>query len=134
MSIQAEVIRRSMRWLARPGANSVDTIGSMRRQTARFTRMSPRPAWGTKTTETTLGGVPVTITTRHASRPERYVLYLHGGGYITGSPRLYRHITWRFADATEARIAALDYRLAPEYPYPSALEDAVSAWHALVAE
>jgi acetyl esterase/lipase len=134
MSIQAELIRRGMRWLSRPGPKSTDTIGTMRRQTARFTRMSPRPAWGTENIETTLGGVPATITTRRTSRPERHVLFLHGGGYIAGSPRLYRHITWRFADATEARIAALDYRLAPEHPYPAALEDAVSAWHALVAE
>jgi epsilon-lactone hydrolase len=55
------------------------------------------------------------------------VLYLHGGGYVSGSPALYRNFTWRIATAARARVLALDYRLAPEHPFPAALEDALTA-------
>jgi acetyl esterase/lipase len=134
MSIQAELVRLGLRWLMRPGPRGGDTIARMRRQTERFTAMSPRPAPGTVTVARVLGGVPAQIVSRPASRPDRNVLFLHGGGYIAGSATLYRHITWRLADATEAKIAIVEYRLAPEHPYPAALDDAMAAWHALVAE
>lgn len=134
MSIQAELIRLGLRWLMRPGPRGGDTIARMRRQTERLTAMAPRAARGTVTTARMLGGVPAQIVTRPASRPDRHVLFLHGGGYIAGSAPLYRHLTWRLADATEANIAFVEYRLAPEHPYPAALDDAVAAWHELVAE
>src|SRR5205085_11204560 len=62
------------------------------------------------------------------------ILFLHGGGYVSGSPKLYRHITWRIAAAAQARLAAIAYRLAPEHPFPAALDDAVAAWRGLLAE
>jgi acetyl esterase/lipase len=68
------------------------------------------------------------------SAPGRHILFLHGGAYIAGSARIYRHITWRFAVAAEARLAAIDYRLAPEHPFPAALDDAAAAWRGLLDE
>lgn len=59
---------------------------------------------------------------------DRQVLFLHGGGYAVGSPGLYRHITWRFAEAAGGRVITPDYRLAPEHPFPAALDDARTAW------
>jgi acetyl esterase/lipase len=67
------------------------------------------------------------------SRPDRHVLFLHGGGYVTGSPALYRHFTWRIATTARARVLAIDYRLAPEHPFPAALDDAVAAYRWLLA-
>jgi acetyl esterase/lipase len=61
------------------------------------------------------------------------VLFLHGGGFITGSPALYRHFTWRIASAARARVLFIDYRLAPEHPFPAALDDAVTAYNWLLA-
>ncbi len=78
------------------------------------------------------GGVPGEVITTPASRPDRHVLFLHGGGYVTGSPALYRHFTWRIATAARARVLALDYRLAPEHPFPAALDDSVAAYLWLV--
>ncbi|WP_024511252.1 alpha/beta hydrolase [Bradyrhizobium sp. ARR65] len=61
------------------------------------------------------------------SHGARHLLYLHGGAYISGAPAHYRHFTWRIADAFKACVWALEYRLAPEHPFPAALDDAVAA-------
>jgi acetyl esterase/lipase len=67
----------------------------------------------------------------HPAR-ERCVLYLHGGGFTAMSARTHRAITSRLAAWSNARLFALNYRLAPEHPFPAALDDALSEWHALV--
>ncbi len=64
----------------------------------------------------------------------RAVLYLHGGAYLCGSARSHRSVVWPLAKASGARIAALDYRRAPEHPFPAAFDDALAAWRALTAE
>jgi acetyl esterase/lipase len=63
----------------------------------------------------------------------RCILYFHGGGYITMSARTHRSITSRLASGSDARLFALDYRLAPEHPFPAALDDALAAYRALIA-
>lgn len=60
------------------------------------------------------------------------LLYLHGGGYIACSPRSHRPITTSFAK-TGFAVFAPDYRLAPEHPFPAAVDDAEAVWDALVA-
>ena len=65
--------------------------------------------------------------------PDRTVLYLHGGGYVIGSPLDYRDMVPRIARAAEARALVVDYRLAPEHPHPAAVEDAVTAYRWLLA-
>ena len=61
-------------------------------------------------------------------------LYLHGGGYCTGSPATHRAITGHLATRCGARVFAADYRLAPEHAYPAAVDDAVAAYRGLIAE
>jgi acetyl esterase/lipase len=58
----------------------------------------------------------------------RVVLYLHGGGYVIGSPRSHRHLAAAIASAGAANALLLDYRLAPEHPFPAAVDDAVAAY------
>jgi len=58
----------------------------------------------------------------------RVVLYLHGGGYVIGSPRSHRHLAAAIATAGAANALLLDYRLAPEHPFPAAVNDAVAAY------
>jgi acetyl esterase/lipase len=62
----------------------------------------------------------------------RCILYLHGGAYIAMAAWSYRTITSRLATWSGTRVFALDYRLAPEHPFPAALDDAVAAYRALV--
>lgn len=82
----------------------------------------------------TLGGVAAeeAISWTCATPPHRVILYLHGGGYVAGSCRTHRRVTAALARYDTARVIALDYRLAPEHPYPAALEDAVAAVLALL--
>src|SRR5207244_8018502 len=110
------------------------TIAERRARIAKFERWVPSPPKGTQTVNGALGDVPAVHIAMPESSPDRHILFLHGGGYVTGSPQLYRHLTWRLAAAARARLSAIDYRLAPEHPFPAALDDAVAAWRALLAE
>lgn len=62
------------------------------------------------------------------ARTDRGVLYLHGGGYVVGSLDAYHSLMAHLSVACNAEVTGLDYRLAPEHPYPAALEDAVAAF------
>jgi epsilon-lactone hydrolase len=64
--------------------------------------------------------------------PGKTLFYLHGGGYVLGSLKSHRHLVSRLAVAAKATAYHLDYRLAPEHPYPAALEDAVKAYRAIL--
>ena len=66
------------------------------------------------------------------SDPESALLvYLHGGGFVVGSPASHRQTAARLARAAGARALLVDYRLAPEHPYPAALEDVMKVWRRL---
>ncbi|MCX7560317.1 alpha/beta hydrolase [Sulfitobacter sp. F26204] len=61
------------------------------------------------------------------------VLYLHGGGFVFGSPQAYSALAGQLAQRLRARVILPRYRLAPEHPYPAALEDCRIAWNGLIA-
>jgi acetyl esterase/lipase len=68
------------------------------------------------------------------SDPSRVVLYFHGGGYCSGSILSHRRMVTEAGRAAQARTLAIDYRRAPEHPYPAAHEDALAAWRFLRAQ
>ena len=82
--------------------------------------------------EAPLGDVPC----RHYAplNAQGTVLYLHGGGYVAGSPESHRSVTSHLAKFANARVVVPDYRLAPEHACPAAIEDAVAVYQALLAE
>ena len=59
-------------------------------------------------------------------------LYLHGGGFVMGSPATHRELAAQLSASANARVLVLDYRLAPEYPFPAAMQDAMSAYRWLL--
>jgi len=65
------------------------------------------------------------------SEPSRVLLYFHGGGYCSGSILSHRRLVTEAGRAAGMRTLAIDYRLAPEHPYPAAHEDALTAWRFL---
>jgi epsilon-lactone hydrolase len=134
MSLRAELVRLGVRWFIKrrdpPGA----TVAQRRQWRTAAERLIPNPPAGTQTTALSAGGVPAVLVATRVSRRDRHILYLHGGGFVTGSSSLYRHLTWRLAAAGRARLLSVDYRLAPEHPFPAALEDAVAAYRWLLAD
>jgi acetyl esterase/lipase len=72
------------------------------------------------------------VSPRLSDRPSVIVLYLHGGGYLFGSPKTHRQVLIAMARAFQAPAYGLDYRLAPEHPFPAAVEDAAQAYQWLL--
>lgn len=66
------------------------------------------------------------------SAPDRVILYLHGGAYVFGSIATHRNAASQLALAAKARVFMLAYRLAPEHPFPAALDDAMNAYRFLL--
>lgn len=66
------------------------------------------------------------------TQPQRLILYLHGGGYISGSPETHRPLVARLCKAAGAAALSLNFRLAPEFPFPAGLRDAMDAYRFLV--
>lgn len=104
----------------------------MQRRLGDLTATLFRPPHGTNVEHLTLGGRPVERVSFGASQRPRAVLYLHGGGYVTASPRVYRALAGHLARSAGSVVFTLDYRLAPEHVYPAALDDALAAFAALV--
>ncbi len=80
-----------------------------------------------------VGGVPAEWIVAPEAQNDRVILYLHGGGYIIGSMRTHREMVSRLSRAAGARALGLDYRLAPENPFPAGLEDSIAAYRGLIA-
>jgi epsilon-lactone hydrolase len=93
-----------------------------------------RPPSGLRHEPVTVGGVPCEVSIPELADCDAGVLvYLHGGGYVSGSPGTHRGLAGRLAVATGLRVVAVDYRLAPEHPFPAALEDCLAVIGELAA-
>ncbi len=97
--------------------------------------MSGFPSAGeTKCTPVQAGGVPAEWISATGAADDRVILYVHGGGYVMGSIATHRELVARLSKASGARGLALDYRLAPEHPFPAAVDDAVTAYRWLLSQ
>ena len=86
-------------------------------------------------TETTVGSMYaewIRVDRPHSEK--KIILYCHGGGYSTGSPLYARTLTTKFASQLSMDVFCFDYRLAPEHPYPAAVDDAQAAWDFLMLQ
>jgi epsilon-lactone hydrolase len=133
MSVRSELVRFGLRRLIKHRNHRELTVEQHRRFITVAERLVPDPPPTTRTRPVDAAGVRADLITTPDSEADRHVLFLHGGAFIIGSPNLYRHLTWRIASAARARVLAVDYRLAPEHPFPAALEDAFAAYNWLVA-
>jgi len=75
-----------------------------------------------------VGGIPAEWITTPEAMEERVIYYLHGGGYVMCSINTHKEMISRLARAAGARALAINYRLAPENPFPAAVEDATAAY------
>lgn len=132
VSLRASLLRHLVRWIINPAFNQNATPASR----AHIDKLAgiALVARGTQITHKPLGGVPTEWINHPASGARGFVLYLHGGGYVTCSPRTHRSLTSRLARMARVCVAVPDYRLAPEHPHPAAVDDALAAYEGLLAQ
>ena len=87
-----------------------------------------------KSTSVSADGVPAEWISAPGVAEDRVVLYLHGGGYVIGSINTHRELITRLSKAANARVLALNYRLAPEHPFPAPVDDATKAYRWLLSQ
>ena len=135
-ALRHSVKRMLARLVAAPDTGSARLAALARRRGAQARAQGALAALGAtalrgvRATPATLGGARGEWVVAEDGRASAHMLYLHGGGYVSLSPTSHRFVTAGFA-RRGFRVFALDYRLAPEHPYPAALEDARAAWAAL---
>lgn len=129
MSWQLRLAVGVMRLLGKPLLARVSDPNAARKGLVFLCRFAPRPPHVLHLVDR--GGLHW-ISSR-ATRHDAVILYLHGGGYIAGSPTTHEALLARISRLTGLDVACPDYRLAPENPAPAAFEDAVAAHAALMA-
>ncbi|MFK8015786.1 MAG: alpha/beta hydrolase [Gammaproteobacteria bacterium] len=111
------------------------SIADMRKRMEVVARRAGRRGRGLKIEQRTMAGVPVEILApTGASDQLPVVVYFHGGAFVAGSPSTHRSLTASLAADLPARVIVVDYRLAPEHPFPAALDDVTAVFHALLDE
>ena len=106
-------------------------VSELRRLTREYASAQPLPA-GVTVTAAALGGVPTAEITIDGIEPRHVVLYFHGGVYVIGDAVQAAGLASQVGARTAAKVISVDYRLAPEHPYPAAVDDALAAYRALL--
>jgi epsilon-lactone hydrolase len=106
-------------------------VNEQRRALRELLSAQPLPADVT-VTAAELGGVPTAEITVDGIEPRHVVLYFHGGVYVMGDAFLAAELASQVGRRTHAKVISVDYRLAPEHPYPAAVDDALAAYGALL--
>ncbi len=105
-------------------------VEKMRQNFASMMSLFPVPS--TRVEETILAGRPALRLEAHSSAHPGTILYFHGGSFALGSPRTALGLTASLVTKTGMRAISLDYRLAPEHPFPAGIEDCVAAYRELL--
>src|ERR1700727_22046 len=130
-SVSAEQ-RESLDAILRQSAFPADIdLNEQRRLLRELRSAQPLPA-DVIVTAATLGGVAVAEVTVAEVEPRHVVLYFHGGVYVLGDAVQAAGLAAQIGRRTRAKVISVDYRLAPEHPYPAAVDDALAAYQALL--
>jgi len=113
------------------GGPGKPTVEKMR---AAMEKVAERVAADVQCEPVEAGGVKAEWIVAPGAAADRVILYLHGGGYVMGSINTHRAMVARISRVSQARALALDYRLAPEHPFPAAVDDATAAYRWLLAQ
>ena len=126
--------RQALEAVLRQNSFPADTdINEQRRLLKELVAGQPLPPELT-VTAATLGGVPVAEITIAGIEPRHVVLYFHGGVYVLGDAFQAADLASQVGRRTSARVFSVDYRLAPEHPFPAAVDDALAAYEALLRD
>jgi monoterpene epsilon-lactone hydrolase len=127
---QRETLDAILRQSAFPAGSDVH---EQRRLLRELLSAQPLPADVT-VTAAALGDVPTAEITVDGIEPRHVVLYFHGGVYVMGDASLAADLASQVGRRTHAKVISVDYRLAPEHPYPAAVDDALAAYEALLQD
>lgn len=130
-SLRARLVRAWTARFLKPKLDATTSADELRRVVNRLTRWGIRPR-GVSIDACTANGCPAEWHTPRDADSETALLYLHGGGYNFGSMANYRELGSRLAVSCGSRVLLPGYRLAPEHPYPAAVEDAVACYQWLL--
>ena len=126
-----------VRWLTSKYIKGLDVpnlpVETARAQFERIAGAFLVRAMGVAVEQTQIAGVNVDWLRPKNAREDKVLLYLHGGAYVIGSPRTHRQLVSHTARAAGVVAALPDYRLAPEHPFPAAIDDAVAVYNGLLA-
>ncbi len=124
--------RETLEAILRQSAFPADTgVNEQRRLLGELLSAQPLPA-DVMVTPATLGGVPTAEITVDGVEPRHVILYFHGGVYVMGDAAQAAGLAAQIGRRTQAKVISVDYRLAPEHPYPAAVDDALAAYEALL--
>src|SRR5438876_903755 len=124
--------RENLEAILRQSAFPVDIdLNEQRRLLRELISAQPLPADVT-VTAAALGAVPTAEITIGGIEPRHVVLYFHGGVYVLGDAFQAADLASQVGRRTRAKVISVDYRLAPEHPYPAAVDDALAAYQALL--
>ncbi len=126
MSIRASILSFFLKRVVKKQLANMDDVVALRNRMADSAKLGGSIPTTVSTTPQTINGVPCEWVTLEDTDQNRVLLYLHGGGYVLGSPDSHRYLAWKLAEASGMRVLVVDYRLAPENPFPAAVDDATN--------
>lgn len=134
-SAMRSIMRGVVRGVLKPVLGTALPVPVQRRIVGAITATN-RPPRGVNVAKVKMHEVDALKVTSKTTTPgnNTALLYLHGGAYVLGAPSGYRNVAGHVALATGTQVYPIDYRMAPENPYPAAVEDAVSAYQWLLAQ
>lgn len=130
-SIQSKLFRLVVKHYIAKTLRMEIPIAEQRKSLQRLEKVSMLSPF-TKTSTVNTGSCLGELIQHKHARKTHAILYMHGGGFTTGSPDTHRLIAERLSFAARASVLLVDYRLAPEHPFPAALDDCVSAYQWLL--
>jgi len=121
-SPQLQMAKDAMKAMASSGAKTPQEMRAV------FEKLAVPAQPDIKSEKVSANGVEAEWISAPNSAADRAVFYVHGGGYVLGSINTHRDLMGRIARASGARVLGVNYRLAPEHPFPAAVEDSVAAY------
>lgn len=132
MSLQLTLINLLIRWQVKRKFRKNPDVQLLRPLMKQMEARSSKLPQDISVEYLNLGTVPAERLSAPGGRDDAAFLYIHGGGFVAGSPLTHRPLTWRLAKEIGVSVYAIDYRLAPEHCYPAGLDDCVTAYKALL--
>jgi len=127
VSLRAKLTNRILRWTLKRPMQSMTDHQHLRRTMNRVNSYMPIPK-DVSIEDVDADGVPSQFIRVPGSRDERVILYIHGGGFVTSSPKVHARLLGRFCRELSATGLMVEYRLAPEHPFPAGSDDCLSAY------